>query len=114
MKCCENRKNVQIIKRYDPKPKNSDGSIVNFLFRWDDGKDGFRELVRCNLCGKFYLVQIYKLHKFSEKRKILFEDWFPVEGEASADFVNRTHTGLQLERKMKPVFYYENKEEAGD
>ena len=45
MKCCGNEE-FEIIKKYEAKPKNPDGSIRSFLYRWDDGKDGYRKLVR--------------------------------------------------------------------
>ena len=32
--CCKNTS--ELIKKYDPKPKNDDGSIKWFLYRWDD------------------------------------------------------------------------------
>ena len=60
MKCCENEE-FELIKKYEPKPKNPDGSIRSFLYRWDDGKDGYRKLVKCKSCGTHFLVQCYKL-----------------------------------------------------
>ena len=45
------------IKEYDPMPKNPDGSIRWFLYRWDDGKNRDRHLARCRECGSLYLVQ---------------------------------------------------------
>ena len=50
-------------------PKNPDGSIRCFLYRWDDGKNGTRHLARCRECGSLYLVQAYHIHKFSNNRK---------------------------------------------
>ena len=61
--CC--KIGCELVKKYDPKPKNADGSIKWFLYRWDDGKNGYRKLVRCKECGSFYLIQCYKLNKFS-------------------------------------------------
>lgn len=100
--CCKN--NCKLIKRYDPKPKNSDGSIKWFLYRWDDGKNGYRKLVRCKKCGRFYLVQCYRLNKFSDNSDIQYEDWYPVEDEAEADLLNRKYTGIELEHKMEEVY----------
>lgn len=101
-KCCKN--NCELIKEYDPKPKNSDGSIKWFLYRWDDGKNGYRKLVRCEKCGSFYLVQCYKLNKFSDNSDIQYEDWYPVDDEAQADLLNRKYTGIELEHRMKEVY----------
>ena len=33
--CCRNKSNIDCIKEYDPRPKNKDGSIRWFLYRWD-------------------------------------------------------------------------------
>ena len=90
-------------------PKNQDGSIRWFLFRWDDGKDGVRRLVRCRTCGALYLVQAYHLHKFSPLREIQFEDYYSVKDEREADYINRTYTGIQLEHRMKPEFQLQQK-----
>ena len=103
MICCGNE-DFEMIKVYDPMPKNPDGSIRWFLFRWDDGKNGSRKLVRCQACGALYLVQAYHLHKFSEQKDILFEDYYAVKDEREADYINRSYTGMQLEHKMKPEF----------
>lgn len=103
MICCKNGV-FEIIKEYDPMPKNPDGSIRWFLYRWDDGKKGVRRLVRCRKCGLLYLVQSYHLHKFSEHKDILFEDYYLVSDERKADYINRNYTGIQLEREMKPAF----------
>lgn len=100
--CCKNTS--ELIKKYDPKPKNDDGSIKWFLYRWDDGKSGYRSLVRCRECGSFFLVQCYKLNKFSDKADILYEDWYAVDNEAQADLLNGKYTGVQLEHKLKEVY----------
>ena len=102
MKCCKNEE-FELIKKYEPKRKNSDGSIRWFLYRWDDGKDGFRKLVRCKSCGAYFVVQCYKLNKFSENHNKLYEDWYLVENEISADKLNQRYTGSELERILKPV-----------
>ena len=44
--CCMNKRNIHIVKEYDPQPKNKDGTIRWFLCRWDDGKKGVRRLVK--------------------------------------------------------------------
>ena len=31
MKCCEKKENIELIKEYDPQPKNKDGSIRWFF-----------------------------------------------------------------------------------
>lgn len=108
MDCCK-KEDFEIIKEYDPMPKNRDGSIRWFLFRWDDGKDGVRRLVRCRTCGALYLVQSYHLHIFSELREVLFEDCYAVKDERAADFMNRTYTGVQLEQTRKPDFQFQHK-----
>ena len=100
--CCKS--NCELIKKYDPKPKNSDGSIKWFLYRWDDGKNGYRKLVRCKECGNFYLIQCYKLNKFSDNADTLFEDWYAVDSEEQADLLNKNYTGVQLEHKMKEIY----------
>ena len=100
--CCKSF--CEIIKEYDPKPENSDGSIKWFLYRWDDGKDGYRKLVRCRECGSCYLVQCYRLNKFSDKADTLYEDWYAVRNESQADQLNSRYTGIQLEHKMKEIF----------
>ncbi|MBQ7999800.1 MAG: hypothetical protein IJ298_01115 [Ruminococcus sp.] len=92
------------IKEYDPMPKNPDGSIRWFLYRWDDGKNGVRRLARCRICGALYLVQAYHLHKFSAQKNILFEDYYLVKDEQQADYLNRTYTGIQLEHTLVPAF----------
>ena len=53
-----------VIRQYDPRPKNQDGSVRWFLYRWDDGKSGMRKLVRCRHCGSLFLVQAYRVNKF--------------------------------------------------
>ncbi len=103
MNCCGNE-DFEILKEYDPMPKNPDGSIRWFLFRWDDGKNGVRRLVRNRESGTMYLVQAYHLNKFSEQKDTLFEDYYPVKDEREADHLNRIYTGIQLEHKMKPEF----------
>lgn len=103
MVCCS-RSELQIIKEYDPMPKNSNGSIKFFLYRWDDGKSGKRSLVKCSVCGSFYLVQSYRLNKFLNQNDTLFEDYYFVNDEKSADFLNRNYTGCQLEKKLIPSF----------
>ena len=100
MKCCANEE-FELIKKYDPKPKNPDGSIRWFLYRWDDGKDGYRKLVRCKNCGAYFLVQCYKLNKFSESSDKIYEDWYSVENEMCADRLNSQYTGPELERMFK-------------
>ncbi len=111
MKCCEEKENIEIIKEYDPQPKNKDGSIRWFLYRWDDGKNGVRRLVQCRQCGLIYLVQSYHMNKFSEHKDTLFEDYYDVESIYQADYLNRTCTGLQLEHTLAPAFSYQvNKE----
>ncbi|MBO5220094.1 MAG: hypothetical protein J6C52_11725 [Clostridia bacterium] len=103
MNCCK-KEAIEIIKEYDPTPKNPDGSIRWFLFRWDDGKNGVRRLVRCRVCGTLYLVQAYHLHKFSGQKDTLFEDYYAVRDEKQADYFNRTYTGMQLEHTRTPDF----------
>ena len=105
MKCC-NKENLMVIKEYDPMPKNPDGSIRWFLYRWDDGKKGMRQLIRCRICGALYLVQAYHLHKFSEQKNTLFEDYYSVKDERQADYLNKTYTGIQLEHTMIPAFQF--------
>ena len=107
MNCCA-KENFEVIKEYDPTPKNPDGSIRWFLYRWDDGKNGVRRLVRCQECGALYLVQAYHLHKFSEQKDTLFEDCYSVKDEYQADYLNRTYTGIQLEHMMNPVFSFQS------
>ena len=102
MKCCE-KPNFEIIKKYDPKPQNPDGSISWYLYRWDDGKDGYRKLVRCKSCGAYFLVQCYRLNKFTGKSSEIYEDWYKVKNEMQADSMNRQYTGLQLELKYKKL-----------
>ncbi|MBQ3065236.1 MAG: hypothetical protein IJC98_03265 [Clostridia bacterium] len=51
-----------------------------------------------------YLVQAYHLHKFSEQKDTLFEDYYAVKDEKQADHFNRTYTGMQLEHIQTPVF----------
>ena len=99
--------NFITVKTYDPMPKNPDGSIRWFLWRWDDGKQGCRRLVRCAQCGALFLVQSYRLNKFSQYRDILFEDFYAVTDEAHADRLNRTYTGIQLEHALKAAFRLE-------
>lgn len=85
-------------------PKNPDGSIRWFLYRWDDGKQGRRHLVQCRVCGRFYLVQAYRLNKFSSQKNVLFEDYYPVKDARQAALLNRTLTGPQLERSRQAAF----------
>ena len=102
MKCCINE-NFELIKKYEPKPENPDGSIKWFLYRWDDGKDGYRKLVRCKSCGAYFLVQCYRLNKFSKKSDKLYEDYYPVKNEITADRLNHEYTGIELDRTFKPI-----------
>lgn len=113
MDCCLQKDNIKIIKEYDPQPKNKDGSIRWFLYRWDDGKNGVRRLVRCQCCGRFFLIQAYRLNRFSRHLDTVFEDWYAVESERQADHLNRTYTGIQLEHKMTPAFHQERKSVGG-
>lgn len=46
--------NFEVVREYDPQPKNKDGSVRWFLYRWDDGKNGVRRLARCKHCGSFF------------------------------------------------------------
>ena len=112
MECCKSNGNIEIIKEYDPQPKNKDGTIRWFLFRWDDGKKGVRRLVRCKCCNAFYLIQAYHLHKFSKYKDILFEDWYMVNDEKHADYLNRIYTGIQLELKMESAFKFRDGKES--
>ena len=107
MKCCKENENIEIVKEYDPQPKNKDGSIRWFLYRWDDGKIGVRRLVRCRQCSSLYLVQAYQLNKFSKQKGMLFEDYYAVESIQQADYLNRTCTGLQLEHTLASTFSYQ-------
>lgn len=100
--CCKT--SCEVLKEYDPQPLNKDGSIRWFLYRWDDGKKGQRILVQCKECRSLYLVQRYRLNKFSVLSDNVFEDWYSVESEQQADFLNRTYTGVQLERKFREVY----------
>ena len=104
MDCCKDKKNIEICKAYDPRPRNRDGSVSWYLYRWDDGKDGSRTLRRCRLCGRLYLVQAYHLNKFSCRRNSLFEDWYLVTSSAQADHWNKSYTGIQLEHRERPTF----------
>ena len=106
MKCCEMRENLETIKEYDPQPRNKDGSVRWFLYRWDDGKNGVRRLVQCRQCGSLYLAQAYHLNKFSKRKDTLFEDYYAVNDGYHADYLNRTCTGLQLEKKMPSTFSF--------
>ena len=102
------QKQFEIIKEYDPMSNNPDGSIRWFLYRWDDGKNGVRRLVRCRSCGTLYLVQAYHLNKFSEQKHTLFEDYYIVKDEREADYLNRTYTGIQLEHKLTPTVQFQD------
>lgn len=102
--CCRNEVNIETLRAYDPQPKNKDGSVRWYLFRWDDGKNGSRRLVRCRQCGALYLVQSFHLHKFAEQKDLLFEDWYAVRNEAQGDQWNQTYTGIQLEHSRTPAF----------
>ena len=107
MNCCK-KENFQVVKEYDPAPKNPDGSIRWFLYRWDDGKNGGRYLARCKECRALYLVQAYHLHKFSEHKNTLFEDYYLVKDEREADYINRTCTGIQLEHRLVPTLQFQS------
>lgn len=106
--CCMNKGNIYIVKEYNPQPKNKDGTIHWFLYRWDDGKKGVRRLVKCLKCGRYYLVQEYHLHKFSPYKDVLYSDWYSVESEKQADHWNRVYTGMQLELEKTPVWKTED------
>ncbi len=49
-------------------------------------------------------MQCYRLNKFSDNSDKEYEDWYPVDDEAQADFLNRKYTGTELEHKMKEVY----------
>ncbi len=104
MNCCKQPENIELLREYDPRPANRDGSISWYLYRWDDGKDGCRSLRQCRSCGRFYLVQAYHLNKFSPLKDRLFEDWYPVTDPRQADHWNRHYTGIQLEHRCQPAF----------
>lgn len=108
MDCCFEKGQMEIVKEYDPQPKNKDGSIRWFLYRWDDGKNGVRRLVQCRQCGSLYLLQEYHLHKFSNQKDTLFREYYAVKDMRQADYLNRTYTGLQLENRITPVFRSQN------
>ncbi len=114
MRCCEKEENMEQLRSYDPQPRNKDGSIRWYLFRWDDGKSGSRRLIKCRVCGALYLVQRYHLNRFSAKKQTLFEDWYPVESERQADHWNRIYTGMELEHSRKPLFRREIGEEKNE
>ncbi|MBQ8780757.1 MAG: hypothetical protein IJZ72_03695 [Oscillospiraceae bacterium] len=101
-KCCSI--SSETVKKYDPMPKNKDGSIKWFLYRWDDGKNGYRKLVRCRECGGLYIVQSYRLNKFSANADVQYEDWYAVNDEAQTDLLNQKYTGVQLEHKLDMVY----------
>ncbi len=96
-------KNYTIVKEYDPQPKNENGSIRWFLYRWDDGKKGVRRLVQCKNCGCLFLIQAYHLNKFSKYANVQFEDWYSIGSEIEADYSNAQYTGLQWELENRPV-----------
>lgn len=106
--CCNADDNIRIIKEYDPQPQNKDGSVRWFLYRWDDGKNGVRRLVKCQVCGSLYLVQVYRLNKFLQLQNTVFKDWYAVDTEQQADNWNRRYTGTQLEHEMHPVMRQES------
>lgn len=95
---------IEVIKEYPAKPKNKDGSIRWYLYRWDDGKDGYRFLARSRKTNQLYLVQKYMLVKLLNTPNTIFEDWYEVESERQADKWNRELTGPELERKYKANF----------
>ncbi|MBQ8541638.1 MAG: hypothetical protein IJ435_09230 [Clostridia bacterium] len=97
---CEH-KAFEIIKEYDPKPKNPDGSTRWFLFRWDDGKDGYRQLVKCKSCNAYFLVQCYRLSKFADGEGRMHRDWYAIRDEKDADVLNAKYTGMELERNFE-------------
>lgn len=101
---------MEIMKEYDPQPKNEDGSVRFYLYRWDDGKKGVRRLARCRECGQIYFIQAYHLHKFSPYKDVQFEDWYPIENETRADICNQVYTGLQWELMRTPVIRCRNEE----
>lgn len=96
MECCKD--NAVVLREYDPRPKNTDGSIRTFLYRWDDGKDGVRRLMKCLVCGRLYLSQVYRLNKFSVNAQVEYEDRYAVESIEQADYLNGIYTGAELER----------------
>ncbi|MGM9637618.1 MAG: hypothetical protein ACI3YK_06505 [Eubacteriales bacterium] len=97
---------VEIVKEYHPKPKNPDGSVRRYLYRWDDGKDGVRRLARCRLCGRTFLIQSYHLSQIADPEGILYEDWYDIDSEEEADLVNDAMTGLQYELRYKPILRF--------
>lgn len=103
--CCERQETIETLKKYDPQPKNKSGSVRWYLYRWDDGKRGYRKLVRCGQCGALYLVQAYQLHLFSGQSDTWFEDWYRVASAKQADDWNRSYTGLQLEHQKTAAFH---------
>ena len=103
-------KYYNVVKEYDPQPKNKDGSIRWFLYRWDDGKNGVRRLVQCKHCGGCFFIQAYHLHKFSQYANVQFEEWYPIKSEIEADHANAAYTGLQWELEHRPVIRCEDNE----
>ena len=86
---------LPVIRQYNPRPKNQDGSVRWFLYRWDDGKSGMRKqsVPGSGLSGE----------QVSISAAVWFEDWYPVKSETEADQINRIFTGPQWELRRKPV-----------
>ena len=62
---------------------------------------GMMEKAACE--SSLFLVQAYRVNKFSPSAAVWFEDWYPVKSETEADQINRTFTGPQWELRHKPV-----------
>ena len=72
-----------------------DRAYGHFLHTWDDGK---RMLARCRTCGGFILIQKSEFHSFSDDDDSYYTDYFPVEDEKEADYLNKMYDGFAIEK----------------
>lgn len=87
----------ELIKEFDKRVYNTDGSIKHYVYVWDKGG---RSVVRCKNCGAFF---IYQWTVFYDGRgtDIEYEDYCQVETLQEAETLHQLYSGLQLPGKTK-------------
>ena len=64
------------------------------LYVWDEGG---RHLSRCSVCGGLVLVQRSQANGFGDYDDVYYTDYFPVDSEAEAEFLNEHYSGFGIE-----------------
>lgn len=94
---------MTIVKRYGDTAYNPDGTVKHYLYTWDEGK---RWLIQCPACKAYFLVQSSEFHGGDDS---YYCDWFQVEDESKAEFLNSELDGFKIEQfYIAPTFFETN------